>query len=393
MFASFRQVLKNSNEEPKSSHHKNAQSLEKTKSIFQRALSIVQRSKSFHIHNESTLLTTLPPKDTWLRDGVVERRTVHANVVWRERQMILTHDNICFARPDCDIIVDKILIKDMVSVGKVDNIEKKGTDLVKSRSLEDVSKANGRSGMAPESMESIQEGVRETFAFEIKARHGSTCRSYFVRVTSSADCDAWIKDLNMSLKSTLRQHLRKGNWFLQMQQDAHDLYENHIVRLVIALAILCDFLSSVFESELLAGGDPSARRALTGIDATLCIFFCLELLVNLLGNWRSLLGAPFIGRLSNWFLLGTVFFQLSGFFLPDLDAQHLKVVRVIRIFDVGREFEGFRSCRMVLKAIRRGASARPWHCPLPHPVTSAPLKAPFGRDASRTATRKGCLPV
>ena len=47
------------------------------------------------------------------------RRTVNTNISWRERQMILTKQIIYFARPDWDIVVDKIAVADIMTVGKV----------------------------------------------------------------------------------------------------------------------------------------------------------------------------------------------------------------------------------------------------------------------------------
>lgn len=325
--------------------------------------------KSF-LRRENSLLSILPSRETWVKRGLVERRTIHANVIWRERQMIVTNDNIYFARPDSDIVVDKIAIQDIVSVGKVDSFEKKGNDHSKIHKSDDNLMRHGQGGgkfvtrgnvskeiahrkMSMESLESFQEVLRETFAFEIKALFGNVYRSYFVRVAASYECDSWIKELNSSLKLSMQEKARKGNCWSRSQQTAQDVYEHFITRCIVAAAIIVDFLSSVFESEFIIPND-GVSRAFEAVDIFLCVFFSLELSLNFIGNWRTLYGAPFIFHMSNWFLLATVLFQLSGFFLPDLDAKHLKVVRIIRIFDVGNAFEGFRSCQMVLKAIKHG---------------------------------------
>jgi hypothetical protein len=323
---------------------------------------------------EGSLLSTLPSRETWAKRGLVERRTIHANVIWRERQMILTNDNIYFARPDSDVVVDKLAIEDIISVGKVDSFEKKGNELMKKHISDDGPRHGQSSGkntrgnvpkevvhrkMSSESLESFQEGTKESFAFEIKALFGNVYRSYFVRVSASYECDSWIKELNSSLRLSMQEQARKGNFLSRTQQIAQDLYDHFIMRCIVAFAIILDFLSSVFESEFKGQNHEALYQALYGVDILLCVFFSLELTLNFLGNWRTIYGAPFVTNVSNWFLLATVIFQLSGFFFPSLDAKQLKVVRIIRIFDVGNAFEAFRSCQMIITAIKHGANPAP----------------------------------
>jgi hypothetical protein len=334
--------------------------------------------RSFLRKEENSLLSTLPPRELWLKRGLVERRTVHANVIWRERQMILTKDSIYFARPDSDIVVDKVSIEEIVSVVKVDNFEKKGVEYSRAPSQDDMQQfgrlvpstgksgkvtaaKNGRRGSTlmnkVESLEAFQDGVRETFAFEIKTYSALYYRSYFVRCDSLVESDQWIEELNTTLKLSLREHARKGNWLQMRQKAARDLYDHHYIRCVIALAILCDFLSSVFESEFF--GNHVVADVFGIVDVVLCTFFMLELSLSILGNWTNFYGTPFVLKMSNWFLVATVLFQLSGFFLPNLDLKHIKVVRIIRLFDVGRAFKSLASCQMVLKAIRQGWGSIP----------------------------------
>ena len=276
--------------------------------------------------------------------------------------MILTADNIYFARPDSDMVVDKIAISDIISVGKVDSIEKKTEDLrhgqgkgtAKTVARGHALKENAPRRMSSESLESFQDCHRETHAFEIKALSGSSCRSYFVRVTALYECDSWVRELNLYLKFTMEEQARKGNCWNRSQQNAQDLYQHFIVRCVVATAIIVDFLSSVLESQFVNDHDETMNDAFQVLDIFLCAFFSMELALNIFGNWRSAWGAPFIFSMSNWFLLLVVLFQLSGYIFPQLDARNLKVIRIIRIFDVGNAFEGFRHCQMVLKALKQG---------------------------------------
>ena len=316
---------------------------------------------SHQLVRQSSLLSTLPTKDTWIKRGIVERRTVHANVIWRERQMILTMDNIYFARVDSDLVVDKISIDEIVSIAKVDrsksaNGEETDKKSVKSGTADQKAKRRRSSVLSnisrSETLESFQDGFRETYAFEIKICSGDLYRSYFVRVPAEFESDSWIDEVNTCLKSTLREHANQDSWLKQRQQNAREVHSNHNVRCVIAFAILLDFLSCVFNSEFLPGPDTPLYHFFEVCDIILCIFFSLELALNMFGNWRHILGTPFLGRISNWFQIATVLFQLIAFSDPRLES--FKVIRIIRIFDVGSAFKSLASCQMILKAIRQG---------------------------------------
>ena len=279
--------------------------------------------------------------------------------------MILTDEGIYFSRPESNMIVDKISIHDIVSVGRVDNLDKKSFETKRSSNIEPFGnilpqrQRRGSSLNKQEFLESLQEGQKESYAIEIKACSGMFYRSHFVRVLNVDDCEDWILQIDRAIRKSRSDSRVQGTQLQQIQQSARHLYDNHYFRCVIATAILLDFLSSVFESEFLQVTDPSALKLFRTVDIMLCAFFLLELCVNLVGNWCSLRGTPFVLRASNWFLLATVFFQLSGYVLPQLDAQHLKVIRVIRLFDVGRAFRSLASCQMVLKALRHGDPYRP----------------------------------
>jgi len=278
--------------------------------------------------------------------------------------MILTKDSIYFARVDSDLVVDKILISDIVSIGQVDhsahaNPEDLSNKAVKGKNVaEQPSKSSKRRRSSvlanisrSDTLESFQDGFRETFSFEIKISSGDSYRSYFVRVTAQFDCESWIEEVNTRLKSTLREHANNDSWLERKQRNARDLHSNHSVRCIIAFAILLDFLSCVFNSEFLPAFDTSLYSFFMALDIILCIFFSLELILNMFGNWRNMLGSPFLARVSNWFQIATVLFQLVAFSDPRLES--FKVIRIIRIFDVGSAFRSLASCQMILKAIRQ----------------------------------------
>ena len=224
----------------------------------------------------SLLLSSVPIQGTRIKSGLVERRAVHANVIWRKREMILTNDSILFSRPDSNIVVDQISIQNIASVGKVDNLESKSAvpklNVSKESNKNDQLNqrlANRRrsSLISSESLESLQEFLRQTHAFEIKTCADAQLRSYFVRVDSSEECDDWIDKIRRGVTAAKSEHASRRSWLQARQQAARDLYDHRWVRYLIAAAIIIDFLSSVFESEFIQVVFPSLAQF---DDAPLC---------------------------------------------------------------------------------------------------------------------------
>ena len=254
----------------------------------------------------ASLLTPLPPKETWIETGIVERRTVHANVIWRERQLVLTKDCIYFARIDSDLVVDKIRISEIKSIAKV---ESGGSSVVEERNAKKPNANSSKSRKTSvltnislsDNFESFYETQRETYAFEIKALVGNFQRSYFVRVKTFHDCESWISAVTECLNSTMREFTDKHGWLQKQQRSARELHSMHSFRCLVAFLILLDFLSSIFKSEFLPTPDSRIFFFFKLLDLILFVFFCSELLLNMFGNWRTLAGAPFSSRLTSWY--------------------------------------------------------------------------------------------
>lgn len=63
----------------------------------------------------------LPPKESWLRSGIVERQTVSSDMVWLPRLMVLTDESLFFAKEGSDIILDRLSLQNVTFIGKVIN--------------------------------------------------------------------------------------------------------------------------------------------------------------------------------------------------------------------------------------------------------------------------------
>ena len=65
------------------------------------------------------LFTKLPPESEWLRNGTVERQTSIADAVWQPRVIVLTAEDVMFAKPDSDAVVDRLPLRNITFVGQV----------------------------------------------------------------------------------------------------------------------------------------------------------------------------------------------------------------------------------------------------------------------------------
>ena len=305
-------------------------------------------AKHQYLNRQSSLLTKAPKNASWIRQGVVERKTEY-NEIWRQRQMILTSSEICFARPASDVLVDCISLADVVSVGKVDRAHDTIAEAVGKRTHQ-----KRMSVTRIDSLEDLQAGFRDTFAFEIKVVTGGLSRSYLARVNELEECEAWIDCIKSCLKQRQITRLQRESRLSRIQNRVKDLYDSDIVRYIVVFAIFCDFALSIVQSEYVPESGTALYQAIANLDVAFFVFFALELAVNLFSNWRSLRGMPFISIPANWFQLATVILQSALFFKPIM--EDFKVVRILRVFHVGNNFRSFASFNVILKALQQGGA-------------------------------------
>ncbi len=166
-----------------------------------------------------SLFSKLPPERTWIRHGLVERQTMSADVQWHPRLMILTAHDIYFARPNTDVIVDRLHLKDITFVSKVDRAEESLQSSAKKKKTRRTSVMFAAT-FKMDAMEEIYDGVRDSFAFEIRTSVGDRLRSYFARVDSIEDCEAWVTDIKSAMKESITQLASGDSWWTWTQQRA-----------------------------------------------------------------------------------------------------------------------------------------------------------------------------
>jgi hypothetical protein len=164
-----------------------------------------------------TLFSRLPPENTWIRHGLVERQTMSADVQWHPRMMILTSSDIVFARPNTDVIVDRLHLKDITFVSKVDRAQDSSDVTSKRKKRGSVMFS---ATFKVDAMDDIYDGSRDSFAFEIRTTFGDRQRSYFARVDSVEDCEAWVADIKSAQKESLTQLASGASWLTWTQGKA-----------------------------------------------------------------------------------------------------------------------------------------------------------------------------
>ncbi len=236
--------------------------------------------------------------------------------------MVLTSEDVYFAKPDSDLVVDRIPLRCVTVISKVDRAQ----DALSEQS------AQGRIGFSPsernfkkpskrrnsvkfstslkmDSMVDLQEGMRETFAFEIRVSNSTSpdddaqttnIRSYFTRVDTSELCDEWINEIKSAVKRVKTMRSERSSAIPRMQAKAKSVADSTAWRCTVALAIFVNFISSVVEAEYLPGPQSTMGVLLDGIDYVLDVFFGFELLVIAFANWRTLWGSPFVDSAWNW---------------------------------------------------------------------------------------------
>ena len=210
-------------------------------------------------------------------------------------------------------------------------------------------------------MVDLQEGLRETFAFEIRVTSdlggdgsfSSDTRSYFARVDTSEECDEWIAEIKSAIKKIRSRHSEQHSAAARMQAKAKALADSTAWRCTVALAILLNFIICVVEAEYLPGSDSGMGVLLGAVDYILDAFFAIELLILGFGNWRTWCGssspaaasaprarsvsreplnktterarrrwgAPFVDSKWNWFHAATVAYNLSLSLSPSLSLS------------------------------------------------------------------------
>ncbi len=162
------------------------------------------RKRGNELKNEDSFLifSRIPSPKLWLRSGLVERQTSATDFVWQPRMMILTDESIIFAKPETDAVVDRLPLRNVTFVGKVDRRQDAPLEQDKWGSFSKKKKRRKNSTTAlfsPAARPTLAaEGNGDTsmrgggFALEIRTAAEDRERSYFFRTDTMEAREAWL---------------------------------------------------------------------------------------------------------------------------------------------------------------------------------------------------------
>jgi hypothetical protein len=165
------------------------------------------------------LFSQLPPEGAWIRTGLVERNL--SATQWQLRRMILTSLEVLFIKTDSDTVVDRLSMETIVFVGQVNlagSVEEPRGSWMTQASSKNLTRrgsvldllAGGQPAAAGDTLrrDSSEEGgdgfAAGKFALEIRvdaAGEEGRTRSYFARVGTAEERDAWVAAVQATVDS------------------------------------------------------------------------------------------------------------------------------------------------------------------------------------------------
>ena len=208
---------------------------------------------SFHIFSE------IPPKSKWLKSGTVDRQTSATDFVWQRRFMILTADDVVFAKPDSDVVVDRLPLLSVNFVGKVDNVREEHSQETATwssfRKKKKIKRKNSVTALfTPAARPTLSDNAANpgdksskgsSFAFEICTASEDRERSYFCRTATSEEREEWLAAVLSAVAAAASQKTQRNGAVERLQSRASALCESPLAKYVVTAAILVDFFSSV----------------------------------------------------------------------------------------------------------------------------------------------------
>ena len=208
---------------------------------------------SFHIFSE------IPPKSKWLKSGTVDRQTSATDFVWQRRFMILTADDVVFAKPDSDVVVDRLPLLSVNFVGKVDNVREEHSQETATwssfRKKKKIKRKNSVTALfTPAARPTLSDNAANpgdksskgsSFAFEIRTASEDRERSYFCRTATSEEREEWLAAVLSAVAAAASQKTQRNGAVERLQSRASALCESPLAKYVVTAAILVDFFSSV----------------------------------------------------------------------------------------------------------------------------------------------------
>ena len=282
----------------------------------------------------------LPPEEQWKMVAEFDRKATLGERGWMRRRVILTEEELLFAKVYSDDIVERIELWRITDVA-LD---------------EDVAFSGGGDKKRDKGNYMTQEQKQRMGRFAAKALLDISKVDDYGRVThsvlrgSEAVCNDWVLELRAESKDA--QSRRTGAQDLtpidRFQMLARLTYNNKYCEFVVGFLIVLNFINTIVVYEIFT--DPtypnsSLEKALDGLEVFFTWIFALELFLNLSAN----LWSDFVRNGWSMFDLVVVPVTLVALYNPSLPA--VGVLRLLRVLRVLKLFQRLSSLRVIINAL------------------------------------------
>jgi hypothetical protein len=242
------------------------------------------------------IFSKLPAQKLWLRSGIVERQTSATDFVWQQRMMILTEEAVIFSKLETDAVVDRLPLRNITFVGKVDRRQDALPEQEKWGSFTRKKKRRKNSTTAlftPAARPTLAADGSGTasmraggFALEIRTAAEDRERSYFFRTDTMDAREMWLTHILDAVRAAAAANSEESSAVHRFQvallaAQIPDDCSNMHARFQFRVAALCDsgpgkyVVTAAILIDFLAAVPPVPARAAEGRSNQTCCCCCV----------------------------------------------------------------------------------------------------------------------
>eukprot|EP00961_Rhodomonas_salina_P080510 1083277-Rhodomonas_salina.1 len=269
-------------------------------------------------------------------------------IVWQEREVILTQHVLSFSNVGATKIIDYIPLAEITDVGIFGSgLQQKESKLSNRRNGN--KKQGFESGRLSEDDGSENLQSNGGYALQIITvpdGHNSG-RTYRLKADSAEACHDWVADIQkLSKEASAKRMLEELPGSLdRARMLATIFYMSDYTQMFIASLIILNFILNAASSEILPEDGTHLAMIFEDVEIAFTAIFTLELIINLFVNWWK----PFFNDSWNVFDLLVITASLLAFAFQNLPGFSL--LRLIRVFRVLRVFKKLQSLRRIINAL------------------------------------------
>eukprot|EP00288_Rhodomonas_lens_P011979 CAMPEP_0177749332 /NCGR_PEP_ID=MMETSP0484_2-20121128/32430_1 /TAXON_ID=354590 /ORGANISM="Rhodomonas lens, Strain RHODO" /LENGTH=339 /DNA_ID=CAMNT_0019264309 /DNA_START=115 /DNA_END=1131 /DNA_ORIENTATION=+ len=274
---------------------------------------------------------TLPEQSKWLKNAVLKKRVVSAEVAWHPRRVVITRDKVFLTRDGSEEIIEDV---DLVSIENLRLLDKK--DQLKSEGLEILMSRKERLKQEVES--------QNAFMFITNEDEGHGSRRFVFSCTSAEQAADWVHGLRGFVKDALNEE-KKKNQFRWVVLAIKKAYRSSLGQGIVSCVILANFATAIIGAQLVPDPGSHTSDVLEGFEICFTVFFAVELLINLTGSYYDRWWTD------RWNMFDIFIVIVSILAVSLQDVKGISLLRMSRVFRIIKIFQSLKSLRNVINAL------------------------------------------